>query len=74
MEKPKLSKLLVNLIGKKVSLLISASALIIILLIIFMQDLALDIFGTLAFLGFILLMPKFFIGLAIGWAFFHFFF
>ena len=32
------------------------------------------VFGTLAFLGFILLMPKFFIGLAIGWAFFHFFF
>lgn len=62
MKKPKLSKLLL------------AGTLLIILLIIFMQDLALDIFGTLAFLGFILLMPKFFIGLAIGWAFFHFFF
>lgn len=74
MKKPKPEKLLLSLAGKKASLLLSASALIIILLIIFMQDLALDIFGALAFLGFILLMPKFFIGLAIGWAFFHFFF
>ena len=63
MEKPKLSKLL-----------LLAGTLLIILLLIFVQNLTADIFGTLAFLGFILLMPKLFIGLAIGWAFFHFFF
>ena len=55
MEKPKLSKLL-----------LLAGTLLIILLLIFVQNLTADIFGTLAFLGFILLMPKLFIGLALG--------
>ena len=48
--------------------------LIIFLVLYFLGGIFAELAEFLALLGFILLMPNFFIGLAIGWAIFHFFF
>ena len=49
-------------------------ALIIFLVLYFLGGIFTELAEFLALLGFILLMPNFFGGLAIGWAIFHFFF
>ena len=49
-------------------------ALITFLVLYFLGGIFAQLAEFLALLGFILLMPNFFIGLAIGWAIFHFFF
>ena len=48
--------------------------LIIFLMLYFLGGIFTELAEFLALLGFILLMPNFFVGLAIGWAIFHFFF
>ena len=49
-------------------------ALIILLVLYFLGGIFTELAEFLALLGFILLMPNFFVGLAIGWVIFHFFF
>ena len=48
--------------------------LIIFSVLYFLGGIFTELAEFLALLGFILLMPNFFVGLAIGWAIFHFFF
>lgn len=55
------------------TLFIVCFALIIFLVLYFLGGVFTELAEFLALLGFILLMPNFFIGLAIGWAIFHFF-
>ena len=49
-------------------------ALIIFSVLYFLGGIFTELAEFLALLGFILLMPNFIVGLAIGWAIFHFFF
>ena len=56
------------------TLFVVCFALITFLVLYFLGGIFAQLAEFLALLGFILLMPNFFIGLAIGWAIFHFFF
>lgn len=56
------------------TLFVVCFALIIFLVLYFLGGIFTELAEFLALLGFILLMPNFFVGLAIGWAIFHFFF
>lgn len=56
------------------TLFVVCFALIILLMLYFLGGIFTELAEFLALLGFILLMPNFFVGLAIGWAIFHFFF
>ena len=56
------------------TLLVVCFFLIIFSVLYFLGGIFTELAEFLALLGFILLIPNFFVGLAIGWAIFHFFF
>ena len=56
------------------TLFVVCFAMIILLMLYFLGGIFTELAEFLGLFGLILLMPNFFIGLAIGWAIFHFFF